>query len=134
MQTIIKLLFIGSLLGLSGCSTIFNSGFECSKVGGQKGCVSLSQINDQSAEIAQSEKPKPMINSNTGGPGFTGTKVSVPKVGTPVRIGDSIQKIMLFDYIDTDGNYHDPSIVYTVLSQSKWQNHPVKAIVNMESI
>ena len=136
----IPLLAFNFLL-LSGCSTLFNSGFECNKVGGKKGCAPLSAIHQEAEDIAaenmkqqyQSEhKDKGNKKQSRPIPAFTGTSLSIPQVGMPVRIGDSIQKIMIFDYIDTDGNYHEPGFVYTVLSASKWQNHPVKAIQTME--
>lgn len=131
-----KMLTVFFVVCLSGCSTLFNSGFECSKVGGKKGCVSLSEVNQSAENIAKDAEKKPTSPTKkpTTAVGFTGTPISIPEVGMPVRIGEHIQKIMLFDYIDTSGNYHEPGFVYTVLNQSKWQNHPVKAIQTMDEV
>ena len=126
-----------SLSLLSGCTTLFNSGFECSKVGGQKGCVSLNDINQQASEIvADSNQPsrtaKPKAKKSP--PQFMGSQHSIPEIGLPVRVGESIQKVLLFDYIDKAGNYHEPSVIYTILKAPQWQKHAVHEIQTMEAI
>jgi len=126
------------LLGMSlltGCTTLFNSGFECSKVGGQKGCVSLNEVNRQSGEIVKAAHTTQQPNkTKPTSPQFTGTSHTIPQVGLPVRLGESVQKILLFDYIDKAGNYHEPNIVYTILHQPSWQKHATHEIQHLESI
>ncbi|WP_192484665.1 MULTISPECIES: type IV conjugative transfer system lipoprotein TraV [Cysteiniphilum] len=130
----------------SGCST-FNSGFECDKVGGVKGCISMSEVHEQSqfgntGSFVADKKGKNDKKGNAAHAVIThqttslvnntlGTPVSSPLVGQPVRKGEKIQKITLFDYVDGDGNYHEPSIVYTILKGSQWINHSVSAVQSM---
>ena len=126
-----------SLSLLSGCTTLFNSGFECSKVGGQKGCVSLNDVNQQASEItAHSNQKSPTAKSKAkkSPPQFMGSQHSIPDIGLPVRVGESIQKVLLFDYIDKVGNYHEPSVIYTILKAPAWQKHAVHEIQTMEPI
>jgi conjugal transfer pilus assembly protein TraV len=124
----------------SGCST-FNSGFECDKVGGVKGCISMSEVHEQSqfgnagSLMANQSAANHQVTTSNQTTSLThstlGTPITSPLVGQPVRQGDRIQKITLFDYIDSDGNYHEPSIVYTVLKGSRWINHSVSAVQAM---
>lgn len=138
LSTLSKLLPLClSLSFLSGCTTLFNSGFECSKVGGQNGCVSLNDINQQASQIVADSNQKSTTaksKANNSTPQFMGSQHSIPEIGLPVRVGESIQKVLLFDYIDKAGNYHEPSVIYTILKASQWQKHAVHEIQTMEAI
>lgn len=128
-----------SLSLLSGCTTLFNSGFECSKVGGQKGCVSLNDINQQASQIVAHSNQKSLTAKSKNAtkqsvPQFMGSQHSIPDIGLLVRVGESIQKVLLFDYIDKAGNYHEPSVIYTILKAPTWQKHAVHEIQTMEPI
>jgi conjugal transfer pilus assembly protein TraV len=144
-------LFLGILSALSGCST-FSSSFDCDKVGGIQGCVSMSEVYTQSQAGAFDSVPVSAISPKglTGGESskigekgeignisktnsaplniVSGSSMTVPAIGQPVRVGDTVQKIMIFDYIDSDGNYNEPSVVYTVLRGANWLNHSVNAV------
>ncbi|WP_119328399.1 type IV conjugative transfer system lipoprotein TraV [Cysteiniphilum halobium] len=134
---------------LSGCST-FSSSFDCDRIGGIKGCVSMSEVYAQSSDDLSyfSDVSYAGDSSNTTAindikaraklksvKGITtipsGSAFTVPAIGQPVRVGDTIQKMMIFDYIDSEGNYNEPSIVYTVLRGANWLNHSVHAVKAM---
>ncbi|WP_440682928.1 type IV conjugative transfer system lipoprotein TraV [Cysteiniphilum halobium] len=138
---------------LSGCST-FSSSFDCDRIGGIKGCVSMSEVYAQSSDdLSYSSDSSHFPNGShtmaqdketTVKKGITkigeiskinktpsGSALTVPAVGQPVRVGDTIQKMMIFDYIDSEGNYNEPSIVYTVLRGANWLNHSVHAVKAM---
>lgn len=144
-------LFLGllsALSALSGCST-FSSSFDCDKVGGIQGCVSMSEVYTQSQAGAFDSVPVSAISPQTLSSGesskiskkskgngtqlstISGSSMTVPAIGQPVRVGDTVQKIMIFDYIDSDGNYNEPSVVYTVLRGANWLNHSVNAVKAM---
>ncbi|GGG09358.1 MULTISPECIES: type IV conjugative transfer system lipoprotein TraV [Cysteiniphilum] len=156
--TLISLFSLFSLFLLAGCST-FSSSFDCDKVGGIQGCVSMSEVYAQSqagafdsydsfdlpysphstipthhqggqiktGNIGKIGKISKISNMNS----VVGSSIAVPSVGQPVRVGDTVQKIMIFDYIDSDGNYNEPSVVYTVLRGANWLNHSVDAVKAM---
>ncbi|WP_440616792.1 type IV conjugative transfer system lipoprotein TraV [Cysteiniphilum sp. 6C5] len=138
---------------LSGCST-FSSSFDCDRIGGIKGCVSMSEVYAQSSDdLSYSSDSSHFPNGShamaqdketTVKKGITkigeiseinktpsGSALTVPAVGQPLRVGDTIQKMMIFDYIDSEGNYNEPSIVYTVLRGANWLNHSVHAVKAM---
>jgi conjugal transfer pilus assembly protein TraV len=150
-------LFLGLLSALSGCST-FSSSFDCDKVGGIQGCVSMSEVYTQSQAGAfdsvpvSAISPQTLTSGESGESGesskigeignisktnsaplniVSGSSMTVPAIGQPVRVGDTVQKIMIFDYIDSDGNYNEPSVVYTVLRGANWLNHSVNAVKAM---
>jgi type IV conjugative transfer system lipoprotein TraV len=45
--------------------------------------------------------------------------------GQPTRQREEVREITVFPYIDTDGNYHAASVIYTVLKHSQWQPFPM---------
>ena len=60
--------------------------------------------------------------------------LAIPQIGQPVRYGDQIQQITIFPYQDSQANYHEASIVYTVLKSAHWVGHPVAEIQNEDAI
>lgn len=135
-----------SLLFTQGCA-VMSSEFDCNKVGGIKSCVSLSEVNrmtedgritengvqrannsgliDQSSHNATqvNEINKKMISSQL-------PKSSI--LGQPVRVGERVQKMIVFPYEDSVGNYHESSVIYSILTPSHWLNYPVSQVKKQE--
>lgn len=55
---------------------------------------------------------------------------SAPTSGWPRRQREDIREITIFPYIDKVGNYHDTSLIYTVLDTAKWVELSNSAIRN----
>lgn len=145
----IKIAFCTALVSLLGGCAVFDNDFSCKKIGGISGCVSMDQVykDTQTGKISANRAPYSLNgrqyngadgdNQTSGGvaPKAIGTgsgyTAFIPNAGQPVRYGDAIQKIWVFPYEDSDGNYHETSIVYTVLNQSHWIDQPVKAIQDL---
>lgn len=119
-----NLLLLAMSLTLSSCAILSND-TGCKKIGGIKGCISLDEVNTLSetgklpdqVKVSKTETPKLQAYTNT-----------VPDLGQPVRQGDHIQQVTIFPYQDTDGNYHEASIIYTILKSAHWIDHPVTEV------
>jgi type IV conjugative transfer system lipoprotein TraV len=48
--------------------------------------------------------------------------------GKPIRSGENVQQIWIGPYEDNDGNYHEPSYIYSVTKKGQWIGEPVKEI------
>jgi conjugal transfer pilus assembly protein TraV len=125
---------VGAVILLSGCAGI-NSQFDCHKVGGLgAGCVSLDHVN-QMANSGDFNHPT-SNNARSIQAGLSkGDQYArqhqlkaLRKAGMPVRTGESVQRVWVAPFVDTSGNYHTPSTVYTVTRSSRWIGEPVKAI------
>jgi conjugal transfer pilus assembly protein TraV len=129
MSKIIAITLLGvSLLSLSGCA-VMGGDFDCQKVGGIKGCVSLNDVNKMtqngtlSSDASEKTQTEPLLKN-----GFTAYANQIPTIGQPVRFGDQIQQVTIFPYKDNIGNYHEASIVYAILKASHWVDYPVSEI------
>ena len=135
-----------SSMTLSGCAVMGND-FDCQKVGGLQGCVSLDQVyqmsnqgklpdQDNSANLNAQNTANQTIHQQVSAPSkqaLSGYSNAIPNVGQPVRFGDKIQQVTLFPYQDSAGNYHEASIVYAVLKKSHWINYPVSQVQTDDS-
>lgn len=114
-------------LFLSGCVAM-NNDFDCNKIGGIRGCVSLDEVNSMTDQGTLGQKQSSKTTNTTTNRNISGYLNGIPNIGEPVRFGDTIQQVTIFPYEDTDGNYHEASVIYSVLKQSHWIAHPPKAI------
>ena len=142
---------VAALLLLSGCTAGMNDDFSCGAIDGETRCVSMTDINtavddgqyrtdrdgnrvievNQAATVIATTVPLSPPVALT--PPQT-TIIDVPTVpfttqgapsGQPTRQREEVREITVFPYIDTDGNYHATSVIYTVLQHSQWQPFPM---------
>jgi len=121
------LLLITMVFALSACGTM-NSSFDCpNKVG--VSCKSLSEVNrmvdsgqirTQSAEVA-SYKQDGLVASQTSAD-------MTAYYGAPLRYGETVQRIWIAPYEDKDNNYHQDSVMYSIIKDGHWIGSPPKAI------
>ncbi|KJF97431.1 type IV conjugative transfer system lipoprotein TraV [Photobacterium leiognathi] len=127
-----KPLFLFCALTLTGCTAGLNSDFSCSGIDGINGCVSLNDINtmvdkgqfatDNQGNVLRQSPATPVTlpDSTT-----TFSTVNPPLVtGKPTRKREEVRQITVFPYIDSQGNYHDTSIIYTVITAPSWMVTP----------
>lgn len=132
-----KLFFVMSALALTGCTAGMNSDFSCSGIDGIEGCVSLNEMNTmvdngQFATDSQGNvfnKPSGLTAKPQALPERSAsfTEVNPPLMaGKPTRAREEVRQITVFPYIDSQGNYHDTSVIYTVIEPSRWVVTPPK--------
>lgn len=133
-----KILMISGLLlqviTLSACTTM-NSSFDCPNKAGVN-CRSLDQINrmvdtgeirGRSQMSYQNEvTPTTLATSNSSEFQSFPTASFVP--GQPIRYGETVQRIWIAPYEDTEGNYHQDTLIYSIMKGGHWIGHPVKTI------
>jgi type IV conjugative transfer system lipoprotein TraV len=49
--------------------------------------------------------------------------------GTPFRYGETVQRIWVAPYTDTENNYHQDSFMYVIIKDGHWVGTPVKSLV-----
>ena len=125
-----RLLLLTIGLTLSGCAVLSND-TGCKKIGGIKGCVSLDEVNTLSETGQLPDQVKP-LKKNPETPKLSAYTSTIPDIGQPVRQGDHIQQITIFPYQDSEGNYHEASIIYTILQSAHWIDHPVGEVQSGE--
>ena len=135
-----KPLIMAAALALTGCSAGMNTDFSCSGIDGIKGCVSLNDINtmvnngqfatDSQGNVLHSPQQAqsiPAQGDNITDINATFSDVNPPLMaGKPTRQREEVRQITIFPYIDGKGNYHDTSVIYTVIQSSRWIVTPFK--------
>ncbi len=147
------LLITLSTLSLGSCALFSDP--KPTKISGIQDDVTMNQINDKanSGEIDVENSPylgDGGLGGTDGDPtnsaksnqklppqiygimkdGVGGYQVATPSAGQPVRYTETLQKIYIFPYEDTQGNYYDTSIMYSVLDKSHWIGYPTQAIAD----
>lgn len=131
MKKIMLLAAVGMQLSLSGCSSM-NSSFDCPNKAGVT-CKSLDQINTMvdngqiQGRTSTGGTWSTMQTTSNSGDFQTFPSTSAYKVGEPIRYGETVQRIWIAPFEDTDGNYHQDSTIYSVMNHGHWIGHPVKA-------
>lgn len=49
--------------------------------------------------------------------------------GQPLRYGETVQRIWVTPYEDSEGNYHEDSTLYTIVKKGHWIGNPLKAVI-----
>jgi conjugal transfer pilus assembly protein TraV len=138
--------FIISATLLSGCASM-NSSFDCKMKPGVM-CKNLDQVNrmvdqgkignpyaaqgtqssgcktcgDSSVVSASNANFQNISDFTTSYPNFP------PKYGDPVRYGETVLRVWIAPYQDKDGNYYQPTTLYTIVKDGHWIGTPVNAI------
>ena len=120
-------------LTLSGCAVLSHD-TGCKKIGGINGSASLSEVNQMSETGRLPDQGTQETTASLKPQTPSAYTLAIPQIGQPVRQGDHIQQITIFPFEDAAGNYHEASIVYTVLKSAHWVGHPVAEIQNEEAI
>lgn len=109
---------------LNGCSNM-NSSFDCPMKPGVR-CESLDQVNRRvdRGEIGQQE----IQIASSIKPSFMNTASSPVRIGhQPLRLSETVQRIWIAPFEDTNGNYHQASEVFTIARPGRWIGSPVKS-------
>ena len=121
------------LLVLSGCIGM-NSKFDCNAASGGK-CAPMSNINKMADYGAfqntdadsRADSSKALTQANKNYHSLSAYPLNT-FAGEPIRTNESIQQIWIGPYEDINGNYHEPSYMYTTIKKGKWFGEPVTAI------
>lgn len=116
-------------IGLSGCTTM-NSSFDCPNKAGVR-CKSLDQINAMvdSGQIREHETMSEVdVMSVTNESEFQVFSFKASLISSPTRYPETVQRIWIAPYEDTEGNYHQDSFMYSVMKGGHWKGNPVKTI------
>lgn len=121
------LLLIPCVITMSACSSM-NDQFDC-PIKSHSQCMPIQEANrlvDQ-GQFNKVESPSNKILNKRKNNQFM---LQAPLPGEPVRYGETVQQIWIAPFEDQAGDYHEPSIIYTILSNSAWIGIPAKAIVS----
>lgn len=110
---------------LSACITGLNSQFSCQSAKNYGRCLSLSEIDqkfDQGQLIAESDEnlmyPQPQVTLP-----YTFESFNTDNTTHPLRRSETVKRIWIGPYEDTEGNYHQPSLIYTITQPGYWIDH-----------
>lgn len=119
------------LVTLSACASM-NSHFDCPNQAGVN-CKSLDRIDrmidagdirGQTQTIKEDIKIAPVAEVADN----TTVKSCCPRTSCrsdpPIRYGETIQRIWIAPYEDTEGNYHSDSLIYAVMKGGYWAKVP----------
>ena len=107
-----KIFLISLIFLLMGCASMKKS--QVCNIGTDGKCGSLDAVFNK-----QEKEKKEVIGYPLSG-----------YAGSPIRSGENVQQIWLGPYEDEDGNFHEPSYVYTVVKKGIWFGEPAEAIQN----
>lgn len=120
-------LLLGAVM-LSACSSM-NGSFDCPNRAGVS-CRSLDQINGMvnSGQI----RGRTSISSNDNEETLKEFDAYPNQItympGAPLRYGETVQRIWIAPFEDTEGNYHQDSLMYSVIKGGHWIGSPVTSI------
>lgn len=110
----IKIISIALIFGaLSGCE-MMNSNYDCPLSEGAS-CMSLHDMDEAVSKGLYPKEFKQTNHNNLYEPLILNTDE-----GYPLRTKDKIAKIWIAPYMDSNGNYHEQSNIYTVVENSSW--------------
>lgn len=126
------LLPIAILPLLFGCAAGMNEDFSCSGIDGISGCVSMTDLNTM-VDNGQfnTDHQGNLIANKTAPKTVAATAPSIaainppPISGRPFRAQEDVRQITIFPFIDEMGNYHDTSVIYTIVSPTSWRTQPI---------
>lgn len=122
---------------LSGCAAGMSDNFSCEKVDGIGRCVSMTDINSMVDDgLYQTDSQGNLIENKSQDTPVVGqsqaqsvTAINPPPLaGRPIRAREDVRRITLFPYVDAMGNYHDTSVIYTIVSPTGWKTLPAYAV------
>jgi conjugal transfer pilus assembly protein TraV len=132
MKRFVMVIFVLINIGLlSACTT--NSSFDCPNKAGVN-CRSLDQINrmvdnGQIHGRTQMDVREETKTNLVDGAEFQSFPTAPPFIpGQPIRYGETVQRIWIAPYEDTDGNYHQDSLIYAIMKGGHWIGKPVKTV------
>lgn len=113
---------------LTACSTM-NSNFDCPLAAGVN-CKSLDQVNRMvdSGQIRGRNDITKISSTTCCNAEFEAFPTGSFSSGAPIRYGETVQRIWIAPYEDTEGNYHQDNLIYTIMKDGHWIGRPVKAI------
>jgi conjugal transfer pilus assembly protein TraV len=127
MKKIILTLILFSITGfLTACSSM-NSGFDCPNKAGVM-CKSVDQINgmvDTGQLQGRTQQVTETGQFNTEFQLYTIAAQYYP--GAPLRYGETVQRIWVAPYEDTEKNYHQDSVMYSIVKDGHWIGTPPKS-------
>jgi len=125
MKKIIVSLFV-LICGVStGCTTM-NSSFDCPNKAGVQ-CKSLDQINNMvdNGQIQGRTQSDSHANSMSETEFQPYPMKTSYYPGEPLRYGETVQRVWVAPFEDTEGNYHQDNFIYTVSKGGHWIGSPV---------
>jgi conjugal transfer pilus assembly protein TraV len=129
MKNYLSILLLMNICFISACSTM-NSNFDCPNKAGIS-CKSLDQINGMVDSGQLRGRTQTSLANDTGNmtnefQSFPVASTFVP--GQPIRYGETVQRIWIAPYEDTEGNYHQDNLIYSVIKPGAWIGKPVKTV------
>lgn len=125
----ICLLFIG-VVGLSGCANM--SAPPTCPDGTGLSCARVDQINTMVDRGQLSVTPIGRSSRGNAGPfqNFSIPYPSTVKSGQPLWNGEKVMQVWVAPFKDSSGNYHQASLIDTVVKPGYWIGNPPKSLTN----
>lgn len=120
--------FIGSLsLWVSAC-TVGHEDFECPNDSAGYGCKSIKQVhelvNNKTSDKVITPVVSPVVGSISAQKLDTNT-VSYSDAAMVDRTREEKLRIWIAPFQDEQGNFHEPSVIHTVIRPSYWQMNTI---------
>jgi conjugal transfer pilus assembly protein TraV len=134
MKMIMKINYLMMIISipllLSGCNSM-NSEFDCPMKPGVR-CESIDQVNREidrgqigaHTSISLNNEKRHQSDINEPLTRYKGTLT--PFGREPLRYGETVQRIWVAPYEDSNGNYHPESEIFTITKPGHWIGYPVK--------
>lgn len=139
--------FIPVLL-LTGCASGMDDEFSCTTIDGIKGCATMNDINTfiddgQYATDSQGNVVGRKVTRHSSSEENADGKFNLVTTleqhvnpplhsGVPSRYREEVKEIVIYPYQDAKGNYHDTSVIYTILTPSHWLKKPPTDIIHSQ--
>lgn len=105
-----------------------NSSFDCPNKAGVM-CKSVDQINRMvdTGELQGRAVQSSSITTNNEFQPYSLEAGYYP--GAPLRYGETVQRIWLAPYEDSESNYHQDSMMYAIVKKGHWIGSPIRTSI-----
>lgn len=116
---------------LTGCASTGSGSFSCpSPSAGQ--CKPIDEVDAMVSHgdighgtIAGSPR---LTTAGNYGNFSTPYPAAVITPNAPLRLQEQVMAVWIAPFQDNDGNYHEPSTIYAVVTDGAWTGNPVRAL------
>lgn len=109
---------------LSGCSSIGHEEFDCPNNPNGYGCKGLKEVHELITEKSGGQVITPIV-SQVSSKNVDPKMVSSSENSLVQRTQEESLRVWIAPFQDEQGNFHEPSVIHTVIRPSYWQANTI---------
>lgn len=121
-KNVMTLILVGAMI--SGCSTLGQEEFDCPNNPNGYGCKGLKEVQELINQKTEGTQIFPVVG-NVSGQAVDPKSVSFYDHSVINRSSEEQLHVWIAPFQDEQGNFHEPSVIHTVIRPSYWQMNSI---------